>query len=93
MRLMQFRLNVMLPSTRSLKPLDDGVWAPSSVSLDQENIALLNPIRSSTSCCASLIIPTFCSEKESRSSVSRRNDEKRSRETFPVSSHKFSLLA
>ena len=90
MRLMQFRLKVRLPSTRSLKALDDGVWVPSPASLDQAKTALLKPIRSSTSCCTSLNVPTFCSEKESRSSVSCRNEEKRSRETLPLCNHKSS---
>ena len=88
MRLMQFRLKIRLPSTRSLNALDDGVRDPSPASLDQAKTALLKPIRSSTSCCTSLNVPTFCSEKESRSSVSCRNEEKRSRETLPLCSHK-----
>ena len=87
---MQFRLKVRLPSTRSLKALDDGVWLPSTGSLHQANTALLKPIRSSTSCCTSFNVPAFCSEKESRSSVSCRNEEKRSRETLPLCNHKLS---
>ena len=89
-RLMQFRLKIRLPSTRSLKALDDGVRDPSPASLDQAKTALLKPIRSSTSCSTSLNVPTFCSEKESRSSVSCRNEEKRSRETLPLCNHKLS---
>ena len=90
MRLMQFRLKIRLPSTRSLKALDDGVRDLSPASLDQVKTALLKPIRSSTSCSTSLNVPAFCSEKESRSSVSCRNEEKRSRETLPLCNHKMS---
>jgi len=90
MRLMQFRLKIRLPSTRSLKALDDGVRVPSPESLHQAKTASLKPIRSSTSCCTSFNVPIFCSEKKSRSSVSCRNEEKRSRETLPLCNHKSS---